>query len=217
MATSFETIMEKKIPEINFLSASGANIRPGSVLESLDKDIEYGYLPKYIKDHDLFKDKKFEVIEEPYDILVKDISGELEFDAAANFMKIVGLKFDGRKKYKINFEINEIRAKRFKEDITPLDLELALNYLRKNNKKVFKKFKNHFLVIKVLYANKYSVTVEVKKGGSFEADVNVPSVNVEAGASFKKKENTLIVSQNSTVPFGVIGYKIKARKLKEVD
>ncbi len=217
MSASFESIMEKKIPEINFLSASGTTIRPGSVLESLDKDLEYGYLPKYIQDHYLFKNKKFDTIEGPYDILLKDIRGEVEFGAAAKFMNLVGLKFNSNKNYKLNFEITDIRAIRFREDILPVDLELALNHLRKSNKSIFKKFKNRFLVTKVLYANQYKVTVEVEKGGSFEADVNVQSVDVEIGAKFKKKENSLIVSQNSSVPFGVIGYKIKARKLKEVD
>jgi hypothetical protein len=217
MSSSFETIMEKMIPEINFLSVSGTSIRPGSVLESLDKDIEYGYLPRYIKDIPEFQDKSFEVTEGPYDILLKEIKGEAEFGAAADFMKMIGLKFDVNKKYKLKFEISEITAKRFREDILPIDLELALNYLRRNNRHVFNKFKGHFLVFKVLYANQYKVTVEVEKNGRFEADINVPSVDVEADANFTKKENSIIVSHNSSVPFGVIGYKIKSRHLKEVD
>lgn len=217
MSTTFETIMEKKIPEINFFSASGSSIRPGTVLESLDKDIEYGYLPKYIKGFDEFKEMDFETVEEPYNIFLQDVSGEVEFGAAAKFMKLVGLKFDGHKNYKIKFEITGIIAKRFKENILAVDLEIALADLKKSNKKIFKKFKNHFLVMKVLYANEYKVTVEVEKGGSFEADVNVQSVDVEGSAHFKKKESSLIVSQNSSVPFGVIGYKIKSGKLKEID
>ncbi len=217
MSTSFETIMEKKIPEINFFSASGTSIRPGSVLESLDKDIEYGYLPKYIKDFHQFEEMKFDTIEEPYNLYTQEISGEVEFGAAAKFMKLVGLKFDGHKNYKIKFEITGITAKRFKEDIQALDLELALAELKKSNKKIFKKFKKHFLVMKALYADEYRVTVEVEKGGSFEADVNAQSVDVEGSAHFKKKENSLIVSQNSSVPFGVIGYKIKSGTLKEID
>ena len=209
--------MEKMIPEINFLTVSGTSIRPGSILESLDKDIEYGYLPTFLKYLPKFKDKSFEVVEEPYDIQMEEIKGEAEYGAAANFMKMIGLKFDAAKKYRLKFEITGITAIRFKEEIHPLDIEIALKDLRKLDRKAFKKIKGHFLVFKVLYADQYKVTVEVEKNGSFEADVNLETVEVEANADFKKKENSIIVSHNSSVPFGVVGYKIKAKHLKEVD
>jgi hypothetical protein len=198
MSASFETIMEKNISEINFFSASGSNVRPGSILESLDKDIEWGYLPNYMKNYPPFADKTFETRESPYNILLKKISGEVELDAAVNFMKIVGLKFDARKKYKIEFAITDIISKGFKEDLTPMDFELALNHLKKSNKKLYRKAQGHFLVFKVLYAKEYRV-------------------NIEGSAKFKKTENSILVSQNNSVPFGVIGYKIKPNRLKEVD
>lgn len=217
MSATFETIMEKNIPEINFFSASGTNVRPGSILESLDKDIEWGYLPSYMNDYPPFANKNFETIESPYNILLKNINGEVELEAAANFMKFIGLKFDARKKYKIEFFITGITSKGFKEDITPMDFELALNHLRKSNKNLYKKAQGHFLVFKVLYANEYKVNIEVEKEGHFEPEINVPSVQVEGNAKFKKTENSILVSHNSSVPFGVIGYKIKPKKLKEVD
>ncbi|NPA36875.1 MAG: hypothetical protein GXO47_08500 [Chlorobi bacterium] len=217
MNPSFESIMEKMIPEINFLTVSGTSIRPGSVLESLEKDIEYGYLPTYLKQVPGFRDKNFDTVEGPYDIQMENIKGEAEYGAAATFMKMIGLKFDVNKKYKLKFEITDIIAKRFKEDIYPMDIEIALKYLRKHNRQAYRKLKGHFLVFKVLYANQYKVTVEIEKSGRFEADVNVKSVDVEADANYKKEENSIIVSHNSSVPFGVIGYQIKSTHLTEID
>jgi hypothetical protein len=57
----------------------------------------------------------------------------------------------------------------------------------------------------------------VDKGNGFEADVNVENVSIEGDLKAEKKENSMLISGNPKVPFGVIGYKIKGNKLKEVD
>jgi hypothetical protein len=75
MKTSFESLIEKLIPEINFLTAAGAGIKPGTLLESIEKDIVVGYLPDFIKDVPSMKDKNFENIEEAYDLKVNKIEG----------------------------------------------------------------------------------------------------------------------------------------------
>ena len=72
-------------------------------------------------------------------------------------------------------------------------------------------------MLRVLYATKFEVSVKLDKGNGFEADIDVKNVTIEGNVDLKKKENSLLVSGNPKVPFGVIGYKIKGNKLKEVD
>jgi hypothetical protein len=214
MKTTFETLLQDVIPEINFLTASGAGIKPGTLLESIDNDKEVGYLPNYIKDVPAMKNKNFTTIQEAYDLQVTQIKGSESYDAAIKLMDILGLNFDKNLKYKIDFEIEEMTSKKFGQDLDKISFEISLGQLRKTNKKLFKKIKGYYLVFRVLYANKYKVSVEVEKDGGFEADVNVKNVKVEGNVNFEKENNTLLISHNSEVPFGVIGYMIKARGLK---
>ena len=217
MKTAFESLIEKLIPEINFLTAAGAGIKPGTLLESIEKDIVVGYLPDFIKDVPSMKDKTFENIEEAYDLKVSEINGSESYEAAFKLMELLGLKFDKNLRYKIDFDIEEMTSIKFGQNLDKINFEIALGQLRKIDKKLFKKIKKYFLVFRVLYANKYKVTIEVEKDGNFEADVNVKNVDVEGNVSFKKENNTLLISKNSEVPFGVIGYIIKKNRLREIN
>ena len=220
MKTSFESLLENVIPEINFLTAAGAGLKPGSVLESLEKDIVAGYLPDYIKDVPVMKDKTFELVREPYDVRLQEIDGSTSNDAAITLMKFLGLKYNSQYTYRIGFDIKEITSVKFAENLDKIAFEIALDQLKSSNKqsrKIFKRFKGHILVLRVLYATEFEVSVEVDKGNGFEADVNVENVSIEGDLTAKKKENSMLISGNPKVPFGVIGYKIKGNKLKEVD
>lgn len=217
MKTAFESLIEKLIPEINFLTAAGAGIKPGTLLESIEKDIVVGYLPDFIKDVPSMKDKTFENIEEAYDLKVSEINGSESYKAAFKLMELLGLKFDKNLKYKIDFDIEEMTSIKFGQNLDKINFEIALGQLKKIDKKLFKKIKGYFLVFRVLYANKYKVKIEVEKDGNFEADVNVKNVDVEGNVNFKKENNTLLISKNSEVPFGVIGYIIKKNRLREIN
>jgi hypothetical protein len=220
MKTSFESLLEDVIPEINFLTATGAGVKPGSVLESLEKDIIAGYLPDYLMSVPVMQDKSLELIEEPYDLRVDVIEGSTSHEAAIRAMKIFGLKFNKTLTYKIDFEIKGIKSIRFKDNLDKITFEIALNQLKKSekdNRRIFKRFKGHILVLSVLYATEFKVSVEIDKGHGFEADVDVNNVSMDGNVSIRKKENTMLVSGNPDVPFGVIGYKIKGNQLKEVD
>jgi len=217
MKTSFESLIQKLIPEINFLTAAGAGVKPGTLLESMEKDIVVGHLPDFIKNVPLMKDKNFEIIEEAYDLKVNKIEGSESHDAALKLMDFLGLKFDKNLKYKIDFEIEEMTSTKFGQNLDKINFEIALGQLKKINKKLFKKIKGYFLVFRVLYANKYKVSIEVEKEGDFEADVDVKNVDVEANVNFEKENNTLLISKNSEVPFGVIGYIIKKNRLREIN
>ncbi len=56
------------------------------------------------------------------------------------------------------------------------------------------------------------INIEIEKDGKFQADANIESIKVDANMNYEKKENTLIVSANSAVPFVVVGYRIKGNK-----
>jgi len=217
MRTSFESLMGEVIPEINFLTASGAGIKPGSVLESLEKDIVVGYLPDFIKDLPSMKNKSFETIREAYDLKIHDIDGSASSDGALKFMDLFGLKYDRGLNYRITFDIAEISSVKFAQNLEKINFEIALEEFKTHNRKLFKRFKGHILVLRVLYANRYEISVEVEKNGKYQVDANIESIQVDTNMNFKKKENTLIVSANNAVPFGVVGYKIKGNKLKEID
>ena len=217
MKTTFESQIENVIPEINFLTVSSAGIKPGTLLESMEKDIVVGYLPDFIKIVPSMKDKNFETIEEAYDLKVNKIEGSESFDAAIKLMDFLGLKFDKTLKYKIDFEIEEMTSIKFGQNLDKINFEIALGQLRKMDRKLFKKIKGYFLVFRVLYANKYRVSIEVEKEGGFEADVDVKNVDVETNVNSKKENNTLLISKNSEVPFGVIGYMIKKNRLREIN
>ena len=220
MKTSFESLLENVIPEINFLTASGSGLKPGAVLESLEKDIVAGYLPDFIKDVPVMKDKTFELIKEPYDVRLQEIDGSTSNEAAISLMKFLGLKYNNEFTYRIAFDIKEITSVKFAENLDKIAFEIALDQLKnsnKGNRKIFKRFKGHILVLRVLYATEFEVSVEVDKGSGFEADFDVKNVTIEGDVKTERKENTLLISGNPKVPFGVIGYKIKGNKLKEVD
>ncbi|MEM8565580.1 MAG: hypothetical protein AAGF85_03920 [Bacteroidota bacterium] len=220
MKTSFESLIEDAVPEINFLTASGSGLKPGHVLESLEKDIVAGYLPDYLKGTSVMKDKSLDLVNEPYDIRVDEIEGTLTRDAAISVMKFLGIKYNSKLKYKIDFDIKEITSTKFKENLDKITFEIALNEFKKENRdsrKIFKRFKGHILVLRVIYATEFEIKVDIDKGNGFEADVNLESVDINGSFNATKKENTLLVSANPDVPFGVIGYKIKGNKLKEVD
>ena len=117
MKTSFESLLEDVIPEINFLTASGAGLKPGSVLESLEKDIIAGYLPDYIKEVPVIKDKTFELTKEPYDVRLQEIDGSTSNDAAIVLMKFLGLKYNSEYTYQIDFDIKEITSVKFAENL----------------------------------------------------------------------------------------------------
>jgi hypothetical protein len=218
--SDFESLMEEIVPEINFLTASGAGVKPGSVLESLDKDIIVGFLPEFIKDVPSLKDKTFDTKEEAYDLKMRNTKGSVSRQAAIQFMNLVGLKYNNNLNYQIDFDIAEMTSVKFADDLEKINFEIALSEYKKqdrNSKKIFKRFKNHILVLRVIYAKKYEVKVSIEKDGQFEADVDVKEVDVSGNAGFEKKDNTLIVSNNEEVPFGVIGFKIKGNKLKEIN
>ena len=220
MKTSFESLLEETIPEINFLTAAGAGIEPGHVLESLEKYIVAGYLQDYLRDVPVMKNKKFELEREPYDLRIDEIEGTTSNDAALSVMKFLGLKYKKDLDYKIDFEIKEITSVKFAENLDKITFEIALSQLKKTNadsRSIFKRFKGHILVLRVLYATSYEISVSVNKGHGYKADVDVKNVDVSGELTVEKKENTLLVSVNPKVPFGVIGYKIKGNKLKEVD
>ena len=220
MKTSFESLLEKAIPEINFLSAAGAGLEPGHVLESLAKDIVIGYLPKYLKKMPVMKRQKFKLIEEPYDISLDKIEGTTSGKAAISVLKFLGLKYNKKLKYKIDFDLQEITSVKFADNLDKITFEIALSQLKKTDpesKSIFKRFKGHILVLRVLYATKYRIAVSVDKGSGYEADLEAKNVDIDGELKIKRKENTLLVSGNPLVPFGVIGYKIKGNKLKEVD
>lgn len=220
MKTTFESLLEEIIPEINFLTASGAGIKPGHMLESLEKDIVVGYLPDFIKDLPSMKNKSFELIEEAYDIKLEEVEGTVSHDAAIKVMDLLGLKANHNLTYRLGFELSEITSVKFAYNLDKINFEIALSELKKLNKdsrKIFKRLKGHILVLRVIYANKYEISVEVEKDGNYEADVNVKEVDVSANMNYEKIENTIIVSNNKDVPFGVVGYKIKGNRLKEID
>ena len=220
MKTSFESLLEEVIPEVNFLTASGSGLKPGDVLESLEKDIVAGYLPDYLKALPVMKDQSFQLTQQPYDLQLQEIDGSTSNEASITLMKFLGLKYNADYTYRIDFDIKEITSVKFAENLDKITFEIALNQLKKSgkeNKRIFKRFKGHLLVLRVLYATKFEVSVEVDKGSGFEADVDVKNVSIDGNVTSSKKENTLIVSGNPEVPFGVIGYKIKGNKLKEVD
>ena len=220
MKTSFESLLENVIPEINFLTATGAGLKPGAVLESLEKDIVAGYLPDFLKDVPSMKDKTFELIREPYDVRLQEIDGSTSNDAAITLMKFLGLKYNSEYIYRIDFDIKEITSVKFAENLDKIAFEIALDQLKnlnKENRQIFKRFKGHILVLRVLYATEFQVSVEVDKGNGFVADIDVKNISIEGDVKTEKKENTLLISGNPKVPFGVIGYKIKGNKLKEVD
>ena len=220
MKTSFESLLEKAIPEINFLSAAGAGLKPWHVLESLEKDIIVGYLPKFLKKVPVMKGEKFRLTKEPYDISLDKIEGTTSNKAAINVMKFLGLKYNNKLKYKIDFDIQEITSVKFAKNLDKITFEIALSQLKKTDpesKSIFKRFKGHILVLRVLYATKYAITVSVDKGSGYEADLDVKNIDVDGELKVKRQENTILVSGNPAVPFGVIGYKIKGNKLKEVD
>ncbi len=216
MSNAFERLIEKSIPELNILTAAGADIKPGSVMESLEKDIIIGYLPKYLDDSMIDK-SALQIEEFPYDIKLQKLSGLKSADGALDIMKMLGLKFDSTKAYKIDLEINGLTSFRFANDINIIDFEIALGKLAKKDKKLFKRFRNHFLVTRVVYAKEFKVTVEIEKAGKFEADLALENINVAGNTNFQKKENAILVSNNTEVPFGVVCFQIKNGKLKEKD
>jgi len=217
MRSSFESLMGEVIPEINFLTASGAGIKPGSVMESLEKDIIIGYLPDFIEDLPSMKNKNFETIREAYDLKIHEIDGSASSDGALKFMDLFGLKYDQSLNYRITFDISEINSVKFAQNLEKINFEIALQEFKAKNRNIYKRFKGHILVLRVLYANKYEINIEVEKNGKYQADVNLENIEIESNMDFEKKENTLIISGNNTVPFGVVGYKIKGNKLKEID
>lgn len=217
MKTTFESLLEEVIPEINFLTASGAGIRPGSVLESLEKDIVIGYLPNTLKDNGIMTDKDFTIIEEPYDLTIDEIEGFDSNDAAFKLMDHLGLKYNKDLVYRISFEFEEITSKIYKHNLHKINFEQALYKLKKKNRRMFRRYKGHILVFRVLHANKFKLEIKVERNGKFEADVDVNNVDVGGNMGFGKKENTLLVSNNKEAPFDVIGFKIKGNKLKEID
>ncbi|NJO90973.1 MAG: hypothetical protein HC831_19930 [Chloroflexia bacterium] len=217
MRSTFESLMGEVIPEINFLTASGAGIKPGTVLESLEKDIVIGYLPDFIKDLPSMKGRSFETIREAYDLKVHEIDGFASSEGAFQLMDLFGMKYDRTLNYKINFDIAEISSVKFAQNLEKINFEIALEEFRQTNRDVFRRFKGHILVLRVLYANKYEITVDIEKDGKYQADVDFKNVELNPSMKYEKKENTLIVSNNSDVPFGVVGYKIKGNKLKEID
>lgn len=220
MKTSFESLLEKTIPEINFITTGGTDIVPGHLLESLEKDIVTGYLPDYLREMPVMKNKKFELEREPYDLRIDKIQGTTSRGASLNLMKFLGLKYDKKLDYKIDFKIKEITSVKFAENLDKITFEIALNQLKKANadsRNIFKRFKGHILVLRVLYATTYEISVSINKGYGYEADIDLKNVQVGGKFKVKKKENTLLVSSSPKFPFGVIGYKIKGNKLKEVD
>lgn len=216
MSNTFEKLLEKQLSELNFLTTSGADIKPGSVLESLEKDIVIGYLPKYLKETSINEDS-LKTEEIPYDIKLDKLSGITSAEGALDVMKMFGIKYNKNKTYKIDLEITGITAVRFANDIDKIDFEIALEEFAEQNRKIFRKFKNHFLVTKVVYADSFIITIETEKNGKFEADSTFNEVNFGGETKVEKKENAILVSNNKEIPFGVECYKIKNGKLKEKD
>ncbi len=132
-------------------------------------------------------------------------------------MSYLGLEYDSKKSYKIDLEISGITSIKFANDINKIEFELAIEQLAKKNRAVYKKFKNHFLITRVIYAESFKITVDIEKEGQFEADNKLEGIDFKGLGEVVKKENAIIVSKNKNMPFGVHSFKIKRRKLKEKD
>lgn len=209
MKPSYQSILEKIVPEVDFLSATGAGVRPGTILESLEKDIEIGYLPKYLKGLESMTNENFKTKKEPYQLSISSAGGKVSHGGALKFMDTFGLKYQRDETYQITFKFNEVSSVRFANDLSKIDLERALAELKKQDRKLFARIRGHFVVLRVLYAKSYEINIEVEKNGSFEASGSANGIEAEAEMRISKKDDMLLVSNNYKVPFGVIAYKIK--------
>ena len=165
-----------------------------------------------------FKDETFETKTVAYDLMLNRISAGERGAAAIRVLRNLGINIKRKRNYVIEFNITEVKAKKFKNNLGKIDFELALAALKDRDRDLFKRLKNHILVFEVLYASKYELSLDMISTSSAEADVDIRNdIEVEGSIEYDKSENTFLISNNEKVPFGVIGYKIKGNRLKEVD
>ena len=91
MKNAFEKLLEKHYPELNILTSAGADIQPGTIMESQKKDVVAGYLPNCIMDEEFTS--RLKIRECPYQIFPLSLHGLTTASGALEIMKMLGINF----------------------------------------------------------------------------------------------------------------------------
>ena len=207
MSTNFEKMLQKVVPEANFLTISDTKFVPGAILQSETDDIWTDHIKTILVPP--FKKEDFDTEVVPGAFQLKESAGSFSGSAALSLLNVIGISIATEKEFQVKIDVDEVQVRRYKnEEVGYVKLESAFQDLRDNKEHIYKMLKRRFLVTASLYASKFRL--EFNSGVGLDGDVsfNNETAAAKVGAKIQKTASGLLVSNNIVTPFAVIGYKI---------
>ncbi len=142
-------------------------------------------------------------------ILYGTLSGSKSFKGSGSVLGILKVSGESSKSYDVDFKVSGVTGRTFVTQ-SQLTIQPAVNKLKKDNPAVWKIINDQLVVLECYYAS--SVTAVIKASGKKLAKASVEKI-VEGGVGVDyqtefKEDGSLVISNNSSVPFGVRGYVV---------
>jgi hypothetical protein len=216
--TDLEAAIERAIPEINFLTIATPDMMPGALLESRRIDHYIGRIEPFLIPP--LTPADFETERQPAAVNLQSLSTERSGQSAIALLQMFGLNLTGIgistiEAISVRLQLEAVTMQRFKSGIGKLQFERALRSLKERDPRAFRLLKDHFLVLATYYARDFRLTFGQELLNAIDLDTKLQS---SARSHIQRWGNTVWVSQNETLPFGVFGYEItQGRTILETD
>jgi hypothetical protein len=203
-----EAAIVQAIPDINFLTIATPDIRPGALLESRHLERYIGQIEPCLMPP--LTPAMFETERQPVAVKFQDLSLERSGAAAIGLLHRFGLQLPGiglstTDAISVRLCLETVTVQRFTSGLGKLEFEQALRSLKAQNLPAFQRLQNHFLVVATYYARDFCVTFGAELLNAIDLDRKLQS---PARSRMQRQGNTVWVTHNETLPFGVLGYEI---------
>ncbi len=211
-----EAALERAIPELNLLTLATPDITPGALLESRRIDRCVGRIEPFLVPP--FDRSTFETERHPAAINLRSLEAERSGSGALGLLQMFGLDLAGinastSKALSIHLQLEKVTVQQFKPELSKFRLEAALRALKERDSRSFRQLKRHFLVMATYYASNFRLTFRRELLDAIDLD---SKLKTSARTTIERRENTVWVARNNTLPFGVFGYEItRGRRILE--
>lgn len=205
---TFERLIEKHYPGLNFILIPDERYMPGAIINNNDQIIDH------INKIHLFDENKCitKVINTTIANNELTYENSLSFDfSLLGLIKLVG---KSKKKYKVNFEYKNVKSVVFNtidaNGYYENDIKEILMNLKKSDRSRFLRIKKDFVIMQSLFVDELIITIEKEGNVVTEADFTISKDEYKIEGEYTwNTDGKMIIKNTQNVPFGVIDLKIK--------
>lgn len=202
MGIAFDKFIDRYYPGLRILNIATDDYLPGSILNSRTLRL-LGNVSNVLKG----PASQYTVKTSEANMVYGEVSGSKSLKGGANLLGLVSLSGSFSKEIEANYTITDIRGA-IQQNLPQIVLQPKLQALRQSDKDQWKLINNQLVVTEVYYAN--SFVAKFTRSGKVlgQADLST-QIHISPNASYEWSDsNTLVITENSKVPFGVRGFKL---------